>query len=114
MDLSKMKKEELLFMLKKRQIDLQVIGMDIKRNKRVDPESDNAISSRINDLVELARELTSRKQAVKIDLSRQHPLIAKRFETAIQKSGLIKTLPAPQKKAIPKKKPVPRLPKRRI
>lgn len=125
MGLSEWKPDELLHMLKKREIDLQVMGMDIACNRpKIDVKTREMrtlpalqeIDIKIGDLVEIARELTSRNIPIKIDLSKQFPFIRERLEEAIQKAGLIKPkmLLGATVRKIPKKKSTPRRPKRRI
>lgn len=119
MTVKDMPTNELDFMLNKRLNDLKVMGMDIYHNRPkirnqtsetgVQPHIAKSINEKIKFIVKAAQVLTARSHPVKIDLTGQHPYVAKKLEKAIKKSDLMK------KPALPKvpKRP-PRKNKRRI
>lgn len=100
MDTKDMPTDELAFMLDKRLKDLKVMGMDIFHNRPkisdqasetgIHPTIVKGVNEEVKFIVEAAQVLTARGCPARIDLTSQHPYVAKKLGEAIKKTSLMK------------------------
>lgn len=106
MDLTEYSNQDLNEYLQKRAGDLLVMSLNLSTNRITIPKAANefypeeAMEKRSQDLVEIAEELTRRKQEIHLNLGELHPIISEILHSKIQESELLakKKLMGPPKR----------------